>query len=79
MLYELRDLRNFKAERATESDELRKQLNDEQNRALHAQQALLKSQLVTICESAHQMLNQCSEDLQNSSTMYVHNLLLLKI
>jgi hypothetical protein len=45
MLYELRDLRKFKAERETESDELRKQLNDEQARTLQAQQLQLKSHL----------------------------------
>jgi huntingtin interacting protein 1 len=69
MLYELRDLRNFKAERSTETDELRKQLDDEQSKAEHSQHLQLKSHLVTICESAQQMLSQCNEDLQNSSTI----------
>lgn len=45
MLYELRDLRKFKAERSTESDELKKQLDEEQARSLQAQQLLLKSNL----------------------------------
>ncbi|KAI6176551.1 hypothetical protein M3Y97_00810300 [Aphelenchoides bicaudatus] len=69
MLYELRDLRKFKEERGTEIDELKKQLSDEQAKSLHAQQLLLKSQLITICESAQQMLTQCNEDLNNSSTI----------
>jgi hypothetical protein len=69
MLYELRDLRNFKAERSSECDELRQQLNDEQSKALQAQQSQAKNQLGTICKSAQIMFSQCSEDLQNSSTI----------
>ena len=45
MLYELRDLRKFKAERSSESDELRKLLEEEQAKALQAHRSSLKSQL----------------------------------
>ncbi|KAI6214671.1 hypothetical protein M3Y94_00296200 [Aphelenchoides besseyi] len=69
MLYELRDLRNFKAERASESDELKKLLNDEQNKLHRIEQQYVNDSLAAVCDSASKMIVQCAEDLQNSGTI----------
>lgn len=84
MLYELRDLRKFKTENATQNADLKQLLDAEQIKATLAEQQQRESALSwllfqsilsirfvveAICDAAATMLAHCNEDLQNASTI----------